>query len=350
MSYEWSKARKIFSRVKGYDYWMKTVIKINQFDKNEIAKYRLRVIEHYERFGLASTISAYPVARSTLFFWRKKYQESRRNLLSLIPVSTKPKSPRRMIVQPLILEEMERLRKKHYRLGKLKIKPLLDRYCQKHGLKTPSVSLIGKIIKRHNLFFQRPAFGYHDPGRKKPQFKKKERVKKAPKPEEGGYIQGDTVEIITSDWLRRYTISFIDVRLKIGYSKTFTGKLSRYALECFKEFEKFLPKTVKIKAVQTDNGSEFEGEFERHLEKKQIKHLWTYPNCPKINSVIERYNRSIQEEWINSYLDEIDDPKQFNKRLREYLYFYNNQRVHESLGLKTPAQVVGKELICPICP
>lgn len=349
MSYEWSPAKKIFLGVRGYDYWMKTVIKINQFDRSEIAKYRLRVIKHYEKFGLASTLSAYPVARSTLFLWRKKFKESQGRITSLVPTSTRPKNLRKMMVDPLILEEIERLRRKHYRLGKLKIKPFLDAYCQKHNLELPSVSLIGKIIKRHNMFYQRPATGYHDPGRKKHQFKKKERVKRAPKPQEGGYIQGDTIETFTPDGLKRYTISFIDVKLKISYSKTFTGKLSKYALECFKEFEKFMPRTVKIKAVQTDNGSEFEGEFNRYLKKQVIKHLWTYPQCPKINSVIERYNRSIQEEWMNTYLDEIYDTRLFNKRLREYLYFYNNQRVHESLGLKTPAQVVGKELKSPIC-
>lgn len=349
MSYEWSPAKKVFSRIKGYDYWMKTVIRVNQFDKNEIAKYRLKVINHYEKFGLLSTLSAYPVARSTLFLWRQKFKDSGRKFSSLIPGSTRPKALRRMIVHPLILEEIERLRKKHYRLGKLKIKPLLDKYCQERGLKPPSVSLIGKIIKRHNMFYQRQVFGYHDPDRKKRKARKKERVKKAPSPEKGGYIQGDTIETYTPDGLKRYTISFIDVRLKISYSKTFTGKLSKYALECFREFEKLLPKTVKIKIVQTDNGSEFEGEFNQYLETKGIKHLWTYPNCPKINSVIERYNRSIQEEWMNSYLDEIDNTKQFNKRLREYIYFYNNLRVHESLELKTPAQVVGKELVSPKC-
>lgn len=89
--------------------------------------------------------------------------------------------------------------------------------------------------------------------------------------------------------------------------------------------------------------------FDQYLRKHKIKHLWTYPQCPKINSCIERYNKSVQEEWMNSYLDEIEDIKQFNKRLQEYIYFYNNKRVHESLGLKTPAQVVGKELISPIC-
>lgn len=349
MSYELGPIKKTLVDVKGYDCWMKTVIKINQLDKNEIAKYRLKVIEHYASFGLASTLSAYPVGRSTLFLWRKKFGESRGRVTSLIPVSTKPNNLRRMMVNPLILAEIERLRRKHYRLGKLKIKPLLDRYCREYDLPPPSVSLIGKIIKRHHMFYQRPTTGYHDPDRKKHQFKAKERVKRAPQPEQGGYLQGDTIETFTTDGLKRYTVSFIDVKLKISHSKTFTGKLSRYALECFREFEKFLPEKVKIKVVQTDNGSEFEGEFDQYLEKRKIRHLWTYPQCPKINSVIERYNRSIQEEWMNTYMDEIDDIKQFNERLREYLYFYNNLRVHEGLGLKTPAQVVGRELVSPIC-
>ena len=119
---------------------------------------------------------------------------------------------------------------------------------------------------------------------------------------------------------------------------------------CFIEFEILLKRQgITIYTVQTDNGSEFEKDFDSYLVKQNIKHVYTYPRCPKINSVIERYNRSIQEEWMNSYLDEIYDTKQFNQRLQQYLYFYNNERVHESLGLKTPAQVTGKEIISPIC-
>lgn len=47
---------------------------------------------------------------------------------------------------------------------------------------------------------------------------------------------------------------------------------------------------------------------------------------------------------METYIHEIDDTIQFNIRLRQYLYFYNNLRAHESLGLKTPSQVVGMEL------
>ena len=320
---------------------MKTVISINQHDKSDIAKYRLKVIKHYYQFGLKSTLSAFPVKRSTLFLWQKKLKVGQGKLVSLIPQSTRPHLVRQMMVNYRIIDETARLRRKHYRLGKQKLKPLIDKFCKQENMQAPSVSLIGKIIKRNNLFYQRPSTGLHDPSHKPYTKRKKQRVNKPPKPAQGGYLQADTVETIVLG-VRRYTISFIDVKLKIAHSKTFTGKLSKYALECLKEFERLLP--IPIHTIQTDNGSEFEGVFDAYLRLKGIRHVWTYPNCPMINGCIERYNRSVQEEWMESYLDEIDDTIQFNKRLKEYLYFYNNLRVHESLQLQTPSQVVGKEL------
>lgn len=320
---------------------MKTVISINQHDKNDIARYRLKVIKHYYQFGLRSTLNAFPVKRSTLFLWQQKLRVRQGKLTALVPKSTRPHQVRQMLVDYRIIDQIAKLRRKHYRLGKQKLKPFLDKLCKQEDIQAPSVSLIGKIIKRHDLFYQRRSTGVHDPNRKPHIKKKKLRANKSPRPTQGGYVQGDTVETIVHG-VRRYTISFIDVKLKIAHSKTFTGKLSKYALECFREFEKLIP--VPIHTIQTDNGSEFEGVLDAYLRLKGIKHVWTYPNCPKINGVIERYNRSIQEEWMESYLDEIDDTIQFNKRLKEYLYFYNNLRVHESLNLKTPSQVVGKEL------
>ena len=312
-----SKPKLILSRIKGYNHWMKTVISINQFDRHEVAKYRLRVIGHYQQFGIESTLNAFPVKRSTVFLWLGKLKAGQGSLVALIPQSTRPVGVRQMNVDSRIITEITRLRQEHYRLGKLKIKPLIDGYCRKENIKSPSVSHIGKIIKRNNLFFQRP-MSCHDPARKKHSGMKKQRVKNAPKPDVGGYIQADTVETITSG-TRRYTISFIDVKLKVAYSKTFKGKLSKYALETFMEFKKLLPATIHT--VQTDNGSEFEGLFDQHLAREHIKHLWTYPNCPRINAVVERYNRSVQEEWMESYLNEIDDTIQLTKDLGNICIF-----------------------------
>ena len=43
-----------------------------------------------------------------------------------------------------------------------------------------------------------------------------------------------------------------------------------------------------IKVVQTDNGSEFLGVFDKYLKERGIEHKFTYPRCPKINGYIER--------------------------------------------------------------
>jgi len=321
VSHETNSLRRVFGRMPGYTVWMKKIVApITAFDSSQVARYRLRVVIYYRQFGIKATLAAFPVGRSSIFSWQKKLFANKGSLISLIPQSTKPKRARRMVVHP-------------------------KAFCHEQGVgEVPSASKLGKIIKRHNLFYQRPTTGAHNPNRKAYTKRKKVRVTKAPRPTQGGYIQADTVETITSG-VRRYTISFIDVNLKIAHSKTFTGKLSKYALEAFKEFQILLLTPIHI--IQTDNGSEFEGLFDQYLQKQKIKHWWTYPNCPKINGVIERYNRSVQEEWILSYLDEIDDTIQFNKRLKQYLYFYNNQRVHESLQLKTPSQVVGRELKSP---
>jgi putative transposase len=99
----------------------------------------------------------------------------------------------------------------------------------------------------------------------------------------------------------------------------------------------------KITAVQTDNGLEFLGEFEKYLSKLNIKHIFTYPRCPKINGVIERFNRTIQEDFINPDISLLGSPKEFSSKLPQYLLFYNHQRPHKSLNYATPLRYLYQE-------
>ena len=92
----------------------------------------------------------------------------------------------------------------------------------------------------------------------------------------------------------------------------------------------------EILTWQSDNGSENLGEFDSQLKKDKIPHLFSYPRCPKINAYIERYNRTVQEEFIDNHLDSIHDKELFSQELADYLIFFNTKRVHKSLGKKTP--------------
>lgn len=344
MSHETDRTRHILPRIPGYNSWMKKVISCSAFADSDTAQYRLRLIIYYQDFGMAATLAAFPVKRSTVFLWQKTLNDNGGRLASLIPKSSRPHTVRRMQTHPLVLAEICRLRKKHYRLGKKKLYPLIKRYCQQVDIDCPAVSTIGKIINRNHIFFDKPAYGYHDPGRKKHQRRKKLRIRYAPKPQAGGYIQLDTIETLVGT-VRRYTITAIDVKLKVAYAQTFKSATAANARIVLKTLQTMLP--VSIHTVQTDNGSEFEGVFDSYCREKQIMHKWTYPKTPKVNGVIERFNRSIQEEWLDMYQDELLNPDQANQRIAEYLYFYHNDRIHEGLGDKTPASVAGKEIISP---
>ena len=270
MSHETDRTRYVLPPIRGYNSWMKKVVSQNAFADSDTAQYRLRVILYYQQFGLKATLSAFPVKRSTVFLWQKTLKDNQGRLSSLIPISSRPKTVRQMHTHPVVLAEICRLRKKHYRLGKKKLYPLVKRHCSQVRIDYPAISTIGKIIKRNHLFFDKPTYGYHDPNRKKPEKKQKIRVIYAPKPAAGGYVELDTIETIVGT-LRRYTITAIDVKLKVAYAQTFKSKTAANALLVLKTIASMLP--VAIHTVQTDNGSEFMNVFDAYCTTNHVKHV-----------------------------------------------------------------------------
>ncbi len=70
----------------------------------------------------------------------------------------------------------------------------------------------------------------------------------------------------------------------------------------------------KIKKIQTDNGSEFLGEFHKYLEDIGIEHYYSYPRSPKTNAYVERLIRTIEEELC--VIEGLDySIEELNKRL-----------------------------------
>jgi len=52
------------------------------------------------------------------------------------------------------------MRENHPRIGKEKLKVLLDRFCQQRGIRPVSASTIGNIIRRHKFSSISPRAGY----------------------------------------------------------------------------------------------------------------------------------------------------------------------------------------------
>lgn len=308
---------------------------LRRFSEDEVAQERLRIITFYEQFGEHATKEAFGCGRKTIWVWKKRLEQGKNQLGTLVPTSTKPKTVRRMMTHPEVVGFIKKMRKDHPRLGKEKIKPLLDLFCKQKHLPVIEVSTIGKVIKRNKFFFQKQGRVYHNPDYNYKKRKRKERirVKYAPKPQELGYIQMDTV-LRFIDGIRYYFYSAIDVKGKFAFSLCYKDLNSKNTVDFFKKFEYVCP--FKITIVQTDNGLEFLGEFEECLREKDISHVFIYPRCCRVNGVVERYQRSLQEEFVDNNLDIIHNPTLLNQNLLEYLLFYNTERIHESIGKKTP--------------
>ena len=89
--------------------------------------------------------------------------------------------------------------------------------------------------------------------------------------------------------------------------------------------------------LRTDNGPEFLGEsFVQWAKANGMGLRYIQPGKPNQNAYIERFNRTFREEVLNQHLfARIDD-------VREAAYWwtieYNEQRPHQSLGDRTPAE------------
>ena len=97
-----------------------------------------------------------------------------------------------------------------------------------------------------------------------------------------------------------------------------------------------------IKGIQTDNGSEFLDKFDTVAKDAGIVHFFTYPSCPKQNSHVERFNRTLQEDFVEDHREFLEekDTTTFNNYLIDHLLWYNTEKPHYSLGQIPPMEKV----------
>lgn len=310
---------------------MKTLENSLHFDKSDPAKFRLHVLEHYYKYGWKPTVEAFKVGKSTLYDWKEQYEQSGKALLSLVPKKNRPKRVRQMTTDWRLIQFIREFREQHGNIGREKIKIFLDEYANELGISSMSHRTITKVIKRRNLFF--------DPLKKCKRKNKfsRDRSRKSPKVKAPGYVEMDSV-VVYIDNIRHNFMCCIDIYTKFAHVRKVKTLSSLQSKLTFQEFLKLSPHSIHT--VQTDNGSEFFKSFHQYLEEQNIKHQFIYPKSPKINGVVERFNRTIQEEFININDEIYFDLDKFQVKLSGYLDWYNNKRPHASLGYLSPMQFI----------
>lgn len=95
----------------------------------------------------------------------------------------------------------------------------------------------------------------------------------------------------------------------------------------------------QIRNIGHDNGSEFRGFFSETCRELKVERYFSRVKTPKDNATNERFNRTLQEEFIQMG-NRVLDVNEFNRRLTEWLVEYNFRRPHQSLGYLSPINFI----------
>ena len=291
------------------------------------APVRLSFINFYETKGNASlTCRRYGISRKTFYKWDERFND--RNLLSLEDKSKAPKKRRKWQVTREQEMRIIKIRKKYLRWGKMKLK---IEYANEYGEEISSWK-IQRVIEKHQLYYDVP------------KQQKKRRRKKSQKrriqtlqirKRMGFLIHLDTI-VQYYEGTRRYIITAIDDLSRIGYSRMYKGIGSRNAADFLKRLNYLLE--GQIENVHHDNGSEFHKHFVKACEDLKIPQYWSRIRRPKDNAKLERFNRTLQEEFmeLDMTADPVDEVGEVNRELTEWLITYNFKRLHQALDYEVP--------------
>jgi len=301
---------------------------------NEEVNRRLKIIKFEQDFGVKATEVAFEVSGRTIRRWKEKLNKGEGKLEKLSPLSRRPKRFRVSNVGQQIRDEILNQRKQPGILGQEKIRVIL---LKKFDSKiVPSERQIGRIIldlkKRGLLPFKRKLSLYARSGKLREKHKTQEVKLRKSKGED--VFQTDTI-IRHFCGKKLYTLTGIDSKTKTAFAKCYldhsSSKTKDFIDTCIQQFP--------IAKIQTDNGSEFAKHFKTTLRENQIIHYHSYPRCPKMNSHVERFNRTLSEDFLEKEkFTALTDINLLNQKLQTYLTWYNNERPHKSLNLLTPSE------------
>jgi|SRR3989338_967103 len=298
------------------------------------AKQRLKILQFWREHGLKATTDAFGAKRSTLFGWWKIYVDSGFKIESLNPSTQARVSNHKREIHPLVLKEIKRLRLEECpNMGKAKAKKNLDIFCKENRLPIYSESKIGRIIKDKKIYHHRQKVSHFGKVKTISTRKKERKPKEFVANEQGDLVEIDTIVKFIYG-MKRYIITAVDVKTEYSFAYCYKDHGSGSAKDFFKKLERVFP--YKIKAVQTDNGSEFHKYFMQYLENQKVIHYWNYKGQPTKNGHVERYNRTIQEEFVDWNEILLENVDRFNRKLMDWLLWYNTKRFHWSLNLTSP--------------
>jgi transposase InsO family protein len=151
------------------------------------------------------------------------------------------------------------------------------------------------------------------------------------------YVKVRGVKYFYLGFIDEYSRCIVHWELLSGMEGLTVAEACRRALESLPHDE--LGNLLVKPEIRSDNGSCYiSKEFHGVLDHFKLTHVKITPHCPEENGIMERSNRTVREA-----MDEIEletDPEanryQAEDALRRIIDWYNNERLHSSLGFLRP--------------
>lgn len=265
--------------------------------------------------------------------WRKRFEEKGLTGLKDDFSSRKPHRLRTMTTPLNIINRIYSIRLNDLEKSKYEIKAQL----KAEGISI-GTSTIQKVINRHDELLNTQ----HLKRVRGHRLLKIKRLKAARELKEkalGSLVQMDTKYFYVLG-KKYYLFSAIDCKSRYGFIHCYKTISSASGRDFIGKVKAYFP--FPIKAINTDNGSEYLGQFHREASLLKIPHFFTDPNCPKQNSRVERFHQTAEYEYFNYQDDLLDDLSMINQHCQEFNLKYNYSRYHQAIGYQRPADYVRK--------
>jgi transposase InsO family protein len=136
---------------------------------------------------------------------------------------------------------------------------------------------------------------------------------------------------------RIYLQAVVDTFGSVAFGKLYTSKRQETAADVL--YDRVLPfyesHGLTIKAILTDNGTEYKGRptihlYEIFLELNDIEHRTTKVASPRTNGFVERFNRTVLDEFFRTAFRKklYESVDALQKDLDAWFHEYNHNRPH----------------------
>ncbi|WP_109643054.1 IS481 family transposase [Lentzea atacamensis] len=133
-----------------------------------------------------------------------------------------------------------------------------------------------------------------------------------------------------------YVHSAVDDHSRLAYSEVLTDERKDTAVAFWQRAQLFFATNgITVERVLTDNGSCYKSRLWRDtLTTAGITHKRTRPYRPQTNGKVERFNRTLLDEW--AYARPYTSNDERTHALTHFLHTYNHHRSHTALGGHPP--------------